>query len=117
MPWDGSELWTAEFAADGSIANARLVAGGLRESIFQPEWSPDGRLYFVSDRSGWWNIYREADGGTVECVWEMKAEFGVPLWVFGLSTFAFESKDRIVCTYVERGLWHLATIATKAKRL
>jgi dipeptidyl aminopeptidase/acylaminoacyl peptidase len=117
MPWDGSELWTAEFAGDGSITNPRLVAGGLRESIFQPEWSPDGRLYFVSDRSGWWNIYRETDGDSVECVWEMKAEFGAPLWVFGLSTFAFESKDRIVCTYVERGVWHLATIDTNAKRL
>src|SRR6185503_692120 len=91
-PWDGSELWTAEFAADGSISRPRLVAGGLSESVFQPEWSPDGRLYFVSDRSGWWNIYREADGGSVECIWEMKAEFGAPLWIFGLSTFAFESK-------------------------
>jgi dipeptidyl aminopeptidase/acylaminoacyl peptidase len=117
MPWDGSELWTAECGGDGSIANSRLVAGGLRESIFQPAWSPDGRLYFVSDRSGWWNIYREADGGSAECVWEMKAEFGAPQWVFGLSTFAFESKDRIVCTYVERGVWHLATIDTNANRL
>jgi len=117
MPWDGSELWTAEFADDGSISSPRLVAGGLSESIFQPEWSPDGRLYFVSDRSGWWNIYREADGGSVECIWEMKAEFGAPLWIFGLSTFAFESKDRIVCAYVERGIWHLATIDTNAKRL
>src|SRR6266480_3253633 len=58
MPWDGCELWTGEIAVDGAIANQQLVAGGPRESIFQPEWSPDGTLYFVSDRSGWWNICR-----------------------------------------------------------
>ena len=63
MPWDGCELWAGEFAGDGSVKNARLVAGGLRESIFQPEWSPDGKLYFVSDKSGWWNIYRENGDG------------------------------------------------------
>jgi len=27
--------------------------------IFQPEWSPEGVLYFVSDRSGWWNLTDE----------------------------------------------------------
>jgi len=115
MPWDGCELWVGEFAADGSIAKQKLIAGGLHESIFQPEWSPGGTLYFVSDRSGWWNIYREADA--VEAVWEMNAEFGAPQWVFGMSTYAFESKDRIVCAYVERGLWRLGTIDLSARRL
>ena len=52
MPWDGCELWTGEIALDGTISNQHLIAGGLRESIFQPEWSPDGTLYFVSDRTG-----------------------------------------------------------------
>jgi dipeptidyl aminopeptidase/acylaminoacyl peptidase len=110
MPWDGSELWLGEIAADGSVINRQLVAGGLRESIFQPQWSPDGMLYFVSDRSGWWNIYRRASSGVVECVCEMEAEFGVPQWVFGLSTYAFESADRIVCAFAERGIWQLGTI-------
>src|ERR1043165_9981328 len=85
MPWDGCELWVAEVAADGSIANHKLIAGGLHESIFQPEWSPDGILYFVSDRTGWWNIYRAKNGKT-ECLYEAEAEFGAPQWVFGLST-------------------------------
>ena len=35
------------------------VAGGADESVFQPAWSPDGVLYFVSDRTGWWNLYRQ----------------------------------------------------------
>ena len=55
MPWDGTELWVAELNTDGSPGRAQLVAGGLNESIFQPEWSPDGILHFVSDRTGSFN--------------------------------------------------------------
>jgi dipeptidyl aminopeptidase/acylaminoacyl peptidase len=115
LPWDGCELWTGDIAADGSIANHKLIAGGVRESIFQPEWSPDGILYFVSEQSGWWNIYRTAGNG-IECVCEMEAEFGVPQWVFGLSTYAFASADRIVCAFAEKGLWRLGTINTRSKQ-
>jgi dipeptidyl aminopeptidase/acylaminoacyl peptidase len=117
MPWDGCELWVGEFSADGAIANAQRVAGAVDESIFQPEWSPDGRLYFVSDRSGWWNIYRISEGSAIECVCEMEAEFGVPQWVFGLSTYAFESADRIVCAFAEQGVWRLGTIDTHARKI
>ena len=61
MPWDGTELWEAGINPDGSLDQAVLVAGGLEESIFQPEWSPGGTLYFASDRTGWFNIYRWRD--------------------------------------------------------
>lgn len=110
MPWDGSELWVADFANDGSVTNARCVAGGIDESIFQPEWSPDGTLYFISDRNGWWNIYREASDGAIQLVLGKEAEFGTPQWVFGMSTYAFADAGRIVCTYAERGIWHLGII-------
>ncbi|HEV7375713.1 MAG TPA: S9 family peptidase [Pyrinomonadaceae bacterium] len=112
MPWDGTELWVGEFASDGSLVNERLVAGGVDESIFQPEWSPDGVLYFVSDRSGWWNLYREKEQGSVESLSEMQAEFGGPQWVFGLSMYAFESASRIICTYIEKGNSRLAHLET-----
>ncbi len=117
MPWDGCELWTGDINADGAITNHQLIAGGLRESIFQPRWSPDGILYFVSDRSGWWNLYRETAADAIECVCEMQAEFGAPQWIFGLSTYAFESAARIVCAFAERGLWRLGTIDTHSKTL
>jgi dipeptidyl aminopeptidase/acylaminoacyl peptidase len=117
MPWDGCELWVGEIAEDGSIANEQRVAGAIDESIFQPEWSPDGRLYFISDRAGWWNIYRISEGGGIECVCEMEAEFGVPQWVFGLSTYAFESADRIVCAFAEQGVWRLGTIDMHARKI
>jgi dipeptidyl aminopeptidase/acylaminoacyl peptidase len=116
MPWDGTELWVGEIAADGSIGRATLVAGGANESIFQPAWSPDGVLYFVSDRTGWWNLYRWRDG-RVEPPVEMEAEFGRPQWVFGLSTYAFESASRIVCAFTQHGIWRLASLNTATGRL
>jgi dipeptidyl aminopeptidase/acylaminoacyl peptidase len=116
MPWDGTELWVGEIAADGLIGREERVAGGVEESIFQPEWSPDGTLYFVSDRSGWWNLYR-LHGGRVEPLAEMEAEFGLPQWVFGMSTYAFESAERIVCAYTKDGVWHLTSLDTETRAL
>ncbi|HEU4389356.1 MAG TPA: prolyl oligopeptidase family serine peptidase, partial [Blastocatellia bacterium] len=84
--------------------------------IFQPEWSPDGVLHFVSDRTGWWNLYSLRDGRIVP-LFPMEAEFGEPLWVFGMSTYAFLSSRQLVCGYVDRGIWRLATLDSKTKRL
>jgi dipeptidyl aminopeptidase/acylaminoacyl peptidase len=116
MPWDGCELWVGEFAPDGSIGHQEKVAGGLEESIFQPEWSPDGMLYFVSDRTGWWNLYR-LHGGGGEALCEMEAEFGIPQWQFGATTYGFESPERIVCAYRQGGDCHLAVLNTETKTL
>ena len=109
MPWDGSELWVAELAADGTPAAPRRVAGGPTESIFQPEWSPAGELHFVSDRSGWWNLFRER-GGDVQALHPMAAEFGVAQWAFGMTTYGFEPGGTIVCSFVRTGRWHLARL-------
>ncbi|NJN86917.1 MAG: S9 family peptidase [Leptolyngbyaceae cyanobacterium SL_7_1] len=104
MPWDGTELWMAEVRPDGSLANAQCIAGGVAESIFQPEWSPDGMLYFICDRTGWWNLYCYTATGAIEPIWEVAAEFGLPQWVFGMTTYGFVSADRLLCTYLEGGV-------------
>jgi len=109
MPWDETELWVGKLKNDGSIDERELVAGGDGESVFQPEWSPEGVLHFVSDHNGWWNLYRWR-GGKVEPLREMEAEFGLPQWVFRMSTYAFESEDRIICAFRERGRWQLARL-------
>lgn len=97
LPWDETELWL----------NGQRIAGGNGESIFQPLWSPDGVLHFVSDRTGWWNLYRYRHG-RIEPVIQLEAELGVPQWVFGLSTYAFLDDGRIAVAVNYRGLWHLA---------
>jgi len=109
MPWDGCELWVADVDDNGACTSARMIAGSDSESIFQPTWSPDGVLTFVSDRSGWWNLYRWEDG-TARCLVEMEAEFGLPQWIFGLSTYAYTSPTSIICTYTQDGIGHLATL-------
>ena len=123
MPWDSTQLWVAPINPDGSLGEAECVAGGADKSIFQPEWSPDGVLYFVSDRSGWWNLYRwlppmpEGGLGGVEPLCPMDAEFGLPQWVFGMSTYGFESANRIICTYTKKGSWQLASLDLQTKQL
>lgn len=114
MPWDGTELWVAEWLADGSLGRRTLVAGGKAESIFQPQWSPDGMLYFISDRTGWWNLYRwQEQNGSVEALCPMEAEFGEPQWKFGMSTFGFASADKLICAYSQKGYYHLASLDTR----
>jgi dipeptidyl aminopeptidase/acylaminoacyl peptidase len=116
MPWDSSELWVGELGDDGAIASSALVAGGAEESIFQPEWSPDGELFFVSDRTGWWNLYRWR-GAADEPLAPMEAEFGLPQWVFGMSTYAFLDQRTILATYTRDGSWHLVAIDTASGEL
>ena len=116
MPWDGCELWVADIRRDGTLENGRRVAGGPSESVFQPEWSPDGVLHFVVESSGWWNLYRW-DGDMLKALCPMQAEFGLPQWVFGMSTYGFASPTRILCCYTKHGLWNLAWLNTATQEL
>ena len=110
MPWDGCELWVADLAPDGSLSGERHVAGVEgKESIWQPGWSPSGELHFVSDRTGWWNLYRERDGASVP-LHPAEAEFGWPHWVFGGSTYAFLDDGRIACIYTTGGIQHVGIL-------
>ncbi|MGF1988816.1 MAG: prolyl oligopeptidase family serine peptidase [Nostoc sp. ZfuVER08] len=109
MPWVATELWIANCTDEGKLENSQKVAGGSAESILQPKWSPDGVLYLISDRSGYWNLYKFVNG-KVEPVFLDEAEFGQPPWQFGTSTYAFVSANHIVCTYAKGGRWILGII-------
>ncbi|MDC8758014.1 prolyl oligopeptidase family serine peptidase [Janthinobacterium fluminis] len=116
MPWQGTELWLAEVGDDGALATPRRVAGGPAESVCQPEWSPDGVLHFVSDSSGWWNLYR-LRGGAAEALCPMRAEFAGPHWTFGVSMYGFRSASEIICTYIEDGVSRLGRLRAGSARL
>jgi dipeptidyl aminopeptidase/acylaminoacyl peptidase len=107
MPWDGTELLQARIQPDGTLGEPRLVAGGPDESIFQPSYSPDGALHYVSDRTGWWNLYRDPAGDPIV---RMQAEFGLPQWVFGMATYGFLDGGRIACAVTDRGLTRVGII-------
>lgn len=115
MPWDGTELWVAAVAPNGSLTAKERVAGGVDESIFQPSWSPDGILYFVSDRTGWWNLYRRR-GANIEPIHPMAAEFGKAQWTFSMSTYAFITATRLAVTYTEGGRWKMALVEIEPRR-
>jgi dipeptidyl aminopeptidase/acylaminoacyl peptidase len=106
MPWDSTNLWVAGLAPDGQVSEPTIVAGGPGESVTQPRWSPEGVLHYVSDRSGWWNIYDE--GGRSLCA--MDAEFGRPDWVFGVSSYGFRPDGELIAVWESGGGHHLGRV-------
>lgn len=109
MPWDGTELWLADVERDGTVSNARRIAGGRNESILQPAFAPDNTLYFVSDRSDWWNLCRWQQG-TVTDVTKLDAEIGWPPWVFRESAYAFLSAHEAIFACNRHGAWRLGLV-------
>lgn len=105
MPWDSSELCLANLGQTG-MSKPRVIAGSQGdEAIFQPHWSPDNNLYFVSDKTNWWNIYR-FDGSKNIPVLALDGEFATPLWQFGMATYDFIDTNTIACLWTDKGLWH-----------
>jgi dipeptidyl aminopeptidase/acylaminoacyl peptidase len=120
MPWVSTRLYVGQLDDAGRPSGSpTLVAGGPEESVFQPEWSPDGSsLCFVSDRSLWWNLYAyDLARGSTRALAPMAAEFGQAQWVFGLSTYAFADSDRIVATYTAGGFGQLGVLDLRSSRI
>ncbi len=104
MPWDGTCLHVGELNEKGSLKDERVIAGGESESVIIPKWSKSGGLFYVSDRTGWWNLYNW-NGEEGKRIIEREAEFGRPHWQFGISTYDFPAPGKLVYTYSENGRW------------
>lgn len=115
MPWDNTELWVADFT-EGALQNAKKINKQENESIQQPKWSKQNELYFISDRTGWWNLYKQEKEGNQINLCPLDAEFGVPPWVFGNSNYDFLN-EYIVTTYVKNGLGFLAFLNEKNRKI
>ena len=87
-------MWAAELDESGSVTSSRKVAGGKDESVMQPTWTKDNQLVFISDRSGWWNLYIETSPGSVKALYQKDAEFGEPAWMFGSRSYTILSDGR-----------------------
>ena len=111
MPWDATHLRVAPIEPDGTLGASELAAGGPDESIVQPEWGPDGTLHLMSDRSGWWNLYRLVDGPRLEPLAPMEAEFADPAWIFDRSSYGFLADGTVVAVARTGGHDHLFHIA------
>lgn len=111
MPWDAATLVLADIFEGGSLKNEKIIAGGEGEAVFQPLFSLDNRLYFISDRSGFWNIYRY--NGGIENIYKMDSEFGYPAWLFSFSMYGFLEEEggfSIIASYFKNCEGHLAII-------
>jgi dipeptidyl aminopeptidase/acylaminoacyl peptidase len=124
MPWDGNQLWLADIDDNGTLNRPILIAGGAEISTFQPQWSPDEILYYISDDTGWWHLYRHIDKKPVshnEQLTHGEKEFGLPQWVFAQSTYAFINTTSIddttiVCSYQSHGKATLAMLSLDAEK-
>ena len=88
MPWDATTLMVAELGTAWDCRRSTTVAGGPGESVLEPQWDSDGTLYFISDRSGFGNLYAW-DGSAVRAVWPYAGEFASsPLWQLGQANYA-----------------------------
>jgi dipeptidyl aminopeptidase/acylaminoacyl peptidase len=92
MPWDAAQLVVRDLAT----GEETVVAGGPGESVSEPQWRPDGSLWFLSDRTDWWNLYRWEPGTDIAAVVRVDADIGVPAWTFGTARYAVLDDGRVV---------------------
>ena len=118
MPWDKTTLWLSDIDNKHQLHNTKTIQHpeSANTSIFQPQWSPDDQLYFVSDLSGWWNLYRYHND-LIEAVSHEQLEFGLPQWVFAQSSYAFTSNNTILCAPIDDGIASLILLDTKTGSL
>lgn len=125
MPWDASQLWLAQINEQGQLHHPRIINSKQRESIFQPQWSPRGDLFFVSDQTDWWNLYFFAakeissslDRENAQTLYPCEAEFATPQWVFGMSTYAFLDENTVIACFTQDGQWQLGEIHLQKNEL
>ncbi|KAK7316754.1 hypothetical protein RJT34_00454 [Clitoria ternatea] len=119
MPWDKSELWVGYISENGEIHKRICVAGNdpsLVESPTEPKWSPNGELFFITDRrNGFWNLHKWVESeNKVLPVNTLDAEFARPLWVFGMNSYEFvpshKQGNSIACSYRQQGRSYLGII-------
>lgn len=119
MPWDRSQLWLAAVEEDGHLGRARALAGSgphdpQASSVFQPLWitATGGcpELVVSSDAGGWWNLQRFRPGGDQgEPLLTMEAEFGMPQWVCGMRTTAWDG-SQLIAAACRQGEWQLGVV-------
>ncbi|MEY9846127.1 dipeptidyl aminopeptidase/acylaminoacyl peptidase [Streptacidiphilus sp. BW17] len=114
MPWDCAQLHATDYTTGGQLGAGRVVAGGEHESVVQPAWGPDGSLYFLSDRTGWWNLYRW--DGAEHAVAPMDADCGPAPWEGGYQSYAHLPGGAVALTVHDGFRARLVTVSEGGSR-
>ena len=116
MPWDGTYLTLADLDNNLLVSNSKIIAGGINESVYQPSFSCDGDIYFVSDKANWWNLYCYREG-EISRVFMIDAELGYPAWIFATQCYHLLKDGRIFCLLNEKGRYSLALVTAGEMRI
>ena len=116
MPWDSTTLHIGDISDNGDLLTNKQISGFQNESVSNPIWSPEGILHYISDCSGWWNIFCLKDNREINLT-PIKAEFTQPQWQLGINFYDFISKDEIICSYNQNGIWQLGLLSTSDKQI
>jgi dienelactone hydrolase len=120
MPWDASQVEVGELrVASGRVSVrriARVAGGGGRDDAGDrlvcaqhPHWLPDGRLAFMSDASGYWNLHLW-DGTGEHAVHNDPHDFDTPAWELGNASFGLLDHTHVLASLCDDGVVYLATI-------
>jgi dipeptidyl aminopeptidase/acylaminoacyl peptidase len=115
LPWDATTLYLASLTGSG-LSGITAVTHGTAESVLEPVWDADGTLYFVSDRSNWWNLYRYKDN-RASPVFSFEGEIASPLWVLGQSNYALTGDGRAVVRYTVAARDALGVLSLESGKL
>jgi len=115
MPWDNTEIRIANFDAEGKLTNIRQIHQPRRGSLVQPLFDKKGQLYFISDWSDWWNLYRvSTEELETTCkavaIYPLKADFAPPQWLLGHRNYVLLDDESILVSFTQDSQWQLSLL-------
>jgi dipeptidyl aminopeptidase/acylaminoacyl peptidase len=117
MPWDQSALYVADVIKAGTLRRARVIAGGKGEAAAQPEWTDDGRLFFVVDGRERQGLHRiAADGRTASVSTGFAGDLSRPQWVFGTRSYALGADGAIAVCQLDHGTSRFGVVPGSSRR-
>lgn len=109
QPWTRTRLLCREREASGQWGPVRCVAGDgeSEQSLQQPRFDPEGRLYCLSDRNGFWQPWGEVDGHW-QALPAAAGDHAAAPWQLGASTWLALGPDAYLASWFEDGVGQLA---------
>ena len=116
MPWDSTEIWTASNEKDEIKNRKCIIREKLKQSITQPYWSSKNEIFYISDMSGWWNIYRANKDHTEQIV-NSNRDYAEPFWQFGTANYCVLDNGDIAFTRSIDANWEFGFASSDSSKI